>query len=393
MQVVGGEEIDDEDIYSQSSPRHSIIENDDLFMEPQAEKDDEAKRMTETEVEPPVHEEAPIRNPGNSSDPTPDERDRHYRTHLPYRAWCPVCVQSKAREDPHYKLTAEERQLGLPEVAMDYAEVKEYTSPNNADTGPLQLEDGDNGEETKDNVEDNGEEAKEDVEDDEDEDESNNKDDKKRRCHERKLIIGRDKWTKTTFAHIVKCKGLGDERVARKVTRSIDEVGHTRMTLKTDGEPATIDLQEEIIGSRTHETIPSNPPAYDPQANGVAERAVQEIKAQIRAVKIGLESRIKTQVSISWPVFEWIVPHASALVNRFLIGADGRTAHYRTFNKEFKGKVFEFGEQIWAKPMRSQRTRQKSSMDGRWIEGTYLGFEVRSNEHLVCLPEGGRSSE
>ena len=35
-----------------------------------------------------------------------------------------------------------------------------------------------------------------------------------------------------------------------------------------------------------------NPPAYDPQANGGAERAVAEVKAQMIAVKIRFELRI-----------------------------------------------------------------------------------------------------
>ena len=76
------------------------------------------------------------------------------------------------------------------------------------------------------------------------------------------------------------------------------------MVLKTDGEPAIVQVQEAVIGKRQHPTVPENPPAYDPQANGEAERAVQEVKAQLRAVKLGLEARIKKEVKGNQEVLE-----------------------------------------------------------------------------------------
>ena len=51
-------------------------------------------------------------------------------------------------------------------------------------------------------------------------------------------------------------------------------------------EPALVQVQDRIISVRTQPTIPENPPAYDPQANGGAERGVQEVKGQLRATKL-----------------------------------------------------------------------------------------------------------
>ena len=90
--------------------------------------------------------------------------------------------------------------------------------------------------------------------------------------------MGRDKHTKFTFCHLVKQKGTGDEQVIEKVLKSLSETGNTRMILKTDGEIAIVQLQEEIAKKRQHETLMDNPLTYDPQANGDAERAVQESK-------------------------------------------------------------------------------------------------------------------
>ena len=50
--------------------------------------------------------------------PTQKEIDEHYKTHLPYRNWCPICIQGKGRDADHRKALEEER--GLSEYSFDY---------------------------------------------------------------------------------------------------------------------------------------------------------------------------------------------------------------------------------------------------------------------------------
>ena len=47
--------------------------------------------------------------------PTPQERAEHELTHLPFRSWCPTCVQSKGRSDNHPK-----QQSRSPVVQFDF---------------------------------------------------------------------------------------------------------------------------------------------------------------------------------------------------------------------------------------------------------------------------------
>jgi hypothetical protein len=50
--------------------------------------------------------EAPVPKPlPQQVAPTAEEKAQHELTHLPYRPWCSVCVQAKARDDPHRKQT------------------------------------------------------------------------------------------------------------------------------------------------------------------------------------------------------------------------------------------------------------------------------------------------
>ena len=92
-----------------------------------------------------------------------------------------------------------------------------------------------------------------------------------------------------------------------------------------------------------------HPPAYDPKANGLAERAVRELKKQLRATKLPLERRIQTKIGTKAPILLWMITHAAETINRFLAGTDGRTPHYRLHGKHFIWKVLEFGEIVYAK--------------------------------------------
>ena len=70
------------------------------------------------------------------------------------------------------------------------------------------------------------------------------------------------------FAFVVKCKGLGDDKIVRKVARAIESWGFRKVVLKTNGEPALVAVQEAAARTGVHDILCENPPAYDPQANG-----------------------------------------------------------------------------------------------------------------------------
>ena len=50
--------------------------------------------------------------------PTQAEVDEHNLTHLPYRNWCPICVQAKGKDMDHR--SAVDKQRGLSEYCFDY---------------------------------------------------------------------------------------------------------------------------------------------------------------------------------------------------------------------------------------------------------------------------------
>ena len=74
------------------------------------------------------------------------------------------------------------------------------------------------------------------------------------------------------------------------------------MELKTDGEPALVDVEKKVKELSEMKILLTNPPAHDPRSNGVAERTVREFKEQLRATKIALERRLKIKIS---PKSDW----------------------------------------------------------------------------------------
>ena len=64
-------------------------------------------------------------------------------------------------------------------------------------------------------------------------------------------------------------------------------------------------------------------------------------------------------------------------------------AYYRWQGKESKKPIVEFGEQVMAKPLRGKRFTRKMSFKDRWAFATSVGIDVRINEHVVVLGDGG----
>ena len=164
-----------------------IIDEDGLF---DAVFEDVVEDVAE---EPEAHvgcEEAPIRLPSNPSDPTPAEREKHNKTHLPHRPWCSICVQARAREDKHYTAVCAERESGIAEVAMDYIQVED-TVPAHAEREATEAD------KTVEQTEAAEKEARAPA--------------ASKACtetHKKRLLVGRDRWTKAVFSFLVQVKGI-----------------------------------------------------------------------------------------------------------------------------------------------------------------------------------------
>ena len=280
-------------------------------------------------------EPAPVQIARDPGDPTAEEREDHCVTHIPYRSWCPVCVKAKGRESAHHSIPGE--RSCKPVVSFDY---KTFGQEGDYDDKAT-------------------------------------------------VIVSKDDKTKIISSHVCLSKGVSDVWVIERILEDIARLGHTDVMLKGDGEPALMQVLQEVKEQRKQPTTVQGPPAYDPQANGMAEKAVQDYMGQLRTLKIALEARLRCKVESEWEILEWASEWASELINRCQVGRDGRTAYYRLHGRNSTKGLIEFGERVLAKPLRGVKHNRKVSLKDRWIFATWVGLDKRTNEHVVILDDGG----
>ena len=130
-------------------------------------------------------------------------------------------------------------------------------------------------------------------------------------------------------------------------------------------------MLENVKLAREAPSVIQHSLAYDPQAIGAAEKAVQDHMGQVKAMKIGLEARLKCKVESDWKIMEWITELAGELLSRGQVGKDGRTAYFRLYGRKSAKAVLKIGEQVIAKPLRGRKSHEKLSLKERWVFATW----------------------
>ena len=90
------------------------------------------------------------------------------------------------------------------------------------------------------------------------------------------------------------CKG-GDENrhVIDLVCEDVAWLGHTRLILKSDGEPAIVAVREALARCHGGLSTREQPPRGEHQANGAAEEAGRTIRDHARVLKLDLQAKLK----------------------------------------------------------------------------------------------------
>jgi hypothetical protein len=131
--------------------------------------------------------------------PSEREVEDHYRTHLPYRNWCPCCVKAKGKDLDHRKTVEGERAVN--EYSFDYC------FPGNEFGYKLTV------------------------------------------------LVGRERTSGMTMATVIPSKGGSGKFVADKVMEFLAECGDQAgdIVIKTDQEPAIKYLVKDIVFERGNE--------------------------------------------------------------------------------------------------------------------------------------------
>ena len=105
----------------------------------------------------------------------------------------------------------------------------------------------------------------------------------------------------------------------------------------------------------------------------------------IRVHKLSFESHLKTKLPCAHLLMAWLVEHCADVLNRYNIGADGRTPYQRLKGRKFVGHMLEFGISVM---FRVSGKVHGGVMQERWFLGIWLGKKLHTEEHLVMKEDG-----
>ena len=209
-----------------------------------------------------------------------------------------------------------------------------------------------------------------------------------------------DHGTEMTYSSVVPKKGVHAYAVVR-CCNDLSLLGHSKLILKSDNEPAILALKEAIQaessqkieltgrvkqeGEKNKCIVPEESAAYDSRSNGRIESNIKWVQGQIRTLKSSLESRIGFKLAQEHNCLPWLVRHAGWIKNRLTVKSDGRTAYERWKGKKFTQEIVEFGERVmYLKP----GSKGRDKLESRWGSGIWLGSRDESQESIIGTREG-----
>ena len=275
------------------------------------------------------------------------EMDEHELTHIPFRTWCPSCVAGKATEDYHRKRAEKKFDGEVPRVDLDYCFLKAVLS-----NVPESL------------------------------DELQPKSDADRA---QPVLVIVDVQTGCVFATPVSTKGPDPYSLAF-AQEALKFLGHGKIVLQSDGEPAIKALCDQIAEAWTPGAARRVVPRHSHQSNGSVERAILQVARQVRCLRHHFLTVYPTlSMTYEHKLFGWLVKHASWLLTRFTVKQDGKTPYERLRGRSYKGEVASFAEGVhWKPPVLNGK------LDPRTSPGLWLGKTLSSDDHIIGTHQGIR---
>ena len=263
--------------------------------------------------------------------PTQKEVDLHELNHLPYRNWCPICIQAKGKDMDHQSATDRER--GISEYCFDYCFPGDEFG------------------------------------------------------YKLTVLAGRERLSGMQFATTVPTKGSSGKFGVDKSLAFVEEVGdsHGKIIVKTDQEPSIkLFVQDVLEGREEGRTILEESPVKSSGSNGIVERGVQGIEGHVRALFLAFQNRMKRDVDTRERIVTFIPEYAAYLMNRLEVGKDGKVAYERVKGKKPTVLGIEFGEKLLYKVKPVQKMEK---INARWEHGIFVGIKRRSGEVWIAIKD------
>ncbi len=305
----------------------------------------------------------PMKMAKDPGQPTKRQVEEHRKFHILFRSWCKWCILGRGRGIQHRRTDGSR----IPIVGLDYFFITAAGLKKREELEQPMTPEG--------------------------EAEVN---ELRKKGKLIKCVLVRCFLTKALFAHIVPYKGPGeDDFVADILVKDIAWLGHTRLALKADGEPALQALVRrllELVKVQCHDLeqlMKEDPATYDSRSNGGTEIGVQLIRGLFRTHKLCLEERINKFIPVDHPVLAWLMQHTCLLLNACVRGDDGLTAWARVRGRPFRQQLLGFGEAVLYKfPIKGPKHQPDGNMGATGGEGIFVGYDRQSNTFMIETEAG-----
>ena len=331
-------------------------------LEDEEDKDHESIVEEDPEVEEP-QESQQLRAGRSPVKPSDAEVEEHRLTHHVYRSWCRQCVEGRGYGE---KRAGSSGESNIPVIGIDYwyitagsifrREEMEYALD---EAGEQRLAEG------------------------------------RRAGAIVKCLIVRDFKTKCVFGHVIPFRDQEQLYSADLVTSDVAWLGHVKIMLKSDGEPAIRKLAQKALENikcmvdDVQQVAVENSHPYDSKSNGGTEIGIKIIRGLLRTLTLCLESRLGQKIPPQHPLTSWLLEHASHVHNAMTIGHDGMTPWHRARGRPFNMKLYGFGEAVhWKPPAKGPQRDELGNMGPRLLPGTFLGYHRISNSYRVVDASG-----
>eukprot|EP00971_Amphidinium_carterae_P044432 873851-Amphidinium_carterae.2 len=186
------------------------------------------------------------------------------------------------------------------------------------------------------------------------------------------------------MGELVYRKGGSDTWAVSMLNQFVLTLGHPRVALKSDSEPAIVDLKNRVASSLRGEGLQVHiEHSTDSQEGGLAEHTVKELKAQCRVLACSVQEIHGELIGPRHPILPWLIRHAAGCINRGQLGHDGRTPHERLKGVPYRRQLPPFSEVVHARDV-----TKDSRITMRWFSGLFLGLVPRSNQLYVSESNG-----
>ena len=180
------------------------------------------------------------------------------------------------------------------------------------------------------------------------------------------------------------------EEVLKFISEDIKYLDYHKIILKCDQESSITALRDRVRLARAAtgaQTIPEDAPKGESQANGVVEKAVQEVEDMVATLLSALEFRLDRRLPLDAPVLAWLVEYAATSINHFREGRDKKTPLERHRAMKHERPLADFGERVHYLPL-DRKHGASHSPDVRYEEGIWLGLVMKSQEVIIGTPSG-----